>query len=143
MSNWPRRSFPRHDQRCHPKTIDVWDRPRTDMLTYGNNPKRAAFRAAIERAQEDGLSLDDLASMITAAAETQHPANGVHAMEPGDVIYEPGELPEGFDRPAQRQQKIRDSGANVTDVDQTRQATQMWARPGKGSWRRLHSHQGK
>ena len=66
------------------------------MLTYGNGPEREAFRAAIERAQEDGLSLDDLASMITAAAETQHPANGVHAMEPGDVIYEPGELPEGL-----------------------------------------------
>ena len=66
------------------------------MLTYGNDPKREAFRAAIERAREDGLSEAEMASMITAAEHDTHSTNGAHASEPDDVIYEPGELPEGL-----------------------------------------------
>ena len=73
-----------------------WDKPRTDMLTYGDDPKREAFLAAIERAREEGLSPADMASMITAATEPQPPANGVHPTEPDDVIYEPGNLPDGL-----------------------------------------------
>ncbi len=73
-----------------------WDKPRTDMLTYDDDPKRKAFLAAIERAQEDGLSPVEMASMITAVTETQRPTNGVHSVEPADVIYEPGNLPEGL-----------------------------------------------
>ena len=66
------------------------------MLTYGDDKKREAFRAAMERAREDGLSLDDMASMITAAKNEPQTTNGVHPTEAGDVIYEPGELPEGL-----------------------------------------------
>ena len=66
------------------------------MLTYGDDPKRNAFLAAIERAQEDGLSLDDLASMITAVTEPQPRTNGVQHTESEDVLYEPGNLPEGL-----------------------------------------------
>ena len=66
------------------------------MLTYGDDPKRNAFLAAIEQAREEGLSLDDMASMITAATETQRPTNSVHPTEPDDVIYEPGNLPDGL-----------------------------------------------
>lgn len=66
------------------------------MLTSDKEAKREAFQAAIERFQEEGLSLDEMASMITAATEKQQSANGAHPKEPGDVIYEPGELPEGL-----------------------------------------------
>ena len=66
------------------------------MLTYGNDPKHEAFRAAVERAREDGLSPAEMASMINAATETQHPTNGVHQTEPDNLIYERGELPEGL-----------------------------------------------
>ena len=67
------------------------------MLESLNDSKREAFRAAIERAQEDGLSLDDMASMITAAGTEHFNSNGsVHPTEPSDVIYEPGELPGGL-----------------------------------------------
>ena len=66
------------------------------MLTYGNDPKREAFRAAVERAREDGLSPAEMASMITAATEIQHSTNGVHPTDPDNIIYERGELPEGL-----------------------------------------------
>ena len=68
------------------------------MLTYGDDPKREAFQAAIERAHENGLSADEMASMITAAAatETEQPTNGIRHAEPEDVVYEPGKLPEGL-----------------------------------------------
>ena len=66
------------------------------MLTSDKEAKREAFRAAIERAQEDGLSEAEMARMITAVTETKQPAAGVHAKESDDVIYEPGELPEGL-----------------------------------------------
>ena len=66
------------------------------MLTYGNDPKREAFRAAVERAREDGLSPAEMASMITAATETQHPTNGDHLTDPDNIIYERDELPEGL-----------------------------------------------
>ena len=66
------------------------------MLTYGNDPKRQAFRAAVERAREEGLSPAEMASMITAGTEMQHPSNGVHPKGLDEVIYEPGELPEGL-----------------------------------------------
>ena len=66
------------------------------MLTYGEDPKRQAFRAAVERAREDGLSPAEMASLITAGTETQQPTNGVHPNGLGEVIYEPGELPEGL-----------------------------------------------
>ena len=66
------------------------------MLDSSEHKKREAFRAAVERAREDGLSLDDMASMITAVSEP-HPANGsAPPAEPDDVMYEPGELPEGL-----------------------------------------------
>ena len=74
----------------------AWDKPRTDMLTYGDEKKREAFRVAIEQAREDGLSPAEMASMITAAENGTHPANGVHRKETDDVIYEPGELPDGL-----------------------------------------------
>ena len=66
------------------------------MLTYGDDKKREAFRAAMERFRQDGLSLDDMASMITAAMNESRRTNGVHPKETEDVIYEPGELPEGL-----------------------------------------------
>ena len=66
------------------------------MLTYGDDPKHEAFRVAIERFREDGLSLDDMASMITAAADTESSNSSVHPTEPDDVIYEPASLPEGL-----------------------------------------------
>ena len=66
------------------------------MLTYGDETEREAFRAAIERARDNGLSLDDMASMITTATETQRPSNVVHPTQSEDVVYEPGNLPEGL-----------------------------------------------
>ena len=58
------------------------------MLESYKDSKREAFR-------EDGLSLDDMASMITAA-DTQEPPVSVHTTDPDDVIYEPGQLPDGL-----------------------------------------------
>ena len=68
------------------------------MLTYGDDKKREDFRAAVERAREDGLSPAEMASMITAAKSEPPPTNGAHPkdMDAADVIYEPGELPEGL-----------------------------------------------
>ena len=68
------------------------------MLESSKDSKREAFRAAIERARQDGLSADEMASMITAADNTERsPGNGsVQPTELDDVIYEPGELPEGL-----------------------------------------------
>ena len=66
------------------------------MLTYGNDEKREAFRAAIERAREDGLSEAEMANMITAVESEISSTNGVHPVDTGDVIYEPGQLPEGL-----------------------------------------------
>ena len=66
------------------------------MLTSDKESKREAFRAAIEQAQEDGLSTSEMAAMITAATEKQHPANGANPKDSEYVIYEPGELPEGL-----------------------------------------------
>ena len=66
------------------------------MLTYSDETEREAFRAAIERAQENGLSLDEMVSMITAATETQPPVNEVRPTEPDDIIYEPSNLPDGL-----------------------------------------------
>ena len=66
------------------------------MLESAKDDKREAFRAAVERAREDGLSLDDMASMITAAADTESSNSSVNPTEPNDVIYEPGNLPEGL-----------------------------------------------
>ena len=66
------------------------------MLTYGDDKKREAFRAAIERAREDGLSPAEMASMITAAKKEPQPSNGAGPKDADDVIYEPGALPEGL-----------------------------------------------
>ena len=66
------------------------------MLDSLKDSKREAFLAAIERAREDGLSLDEMASMITAAANNGHNDRSVHPTESDDVIYEPGNLPEGL-----------------------------------------------
>lgn len=66
------------------------------MLTSDKEAKREAFRAAIEQAQEDGLSPAEMASMITAATDIQPAANGAHLKGSNDVIYEPGNLPEGL-----------------------------------------------
>ena len=66
------------------------------MLESAKDSKREAFRAAVEQFQRDGLSLDDMASMITAATNTERSNGSVHPTEPSDVIYEPGQLPEGL-----------------------------------------------
>ena len=66
------------------------------MLDSLKDSKREAFLAAVERAREDGLSLDDMVSMITAAANNGHNDRSVHPTEPDDVVYEPGNLPEGL-----------------------------------------------
>ena len=66
------------------------------MLDSLKDSKREAFLAAIERAREDGLSPAEMANMITAATEPQRPTNVVHPTESEDVIYEPGNLPEGL-----------------------------------------------
>ena len=66
------------------------------MLDSLKDSKREAFLAAIERAREDGLSLDDMVSMITAAANNGHNDRSVHPTEADDVVYEPGNLPEGL-----------------------------------------------
>ena len=66
------------------------------MLDSLKDSKREAFLAAIERAREDGFSLDDMVSMITAAANNGHNDRSVHPTEADDVVYEPGNLPEGL-----------------------------------------------
>ena len=68
------------------------------MLESSKDSKRETFRAAVEQARQDGLSADEMASMITAADNTERsPGNGsVHPTGPDDVIYEPGNLPEGL-----------------------------------------------
>ena len=66
------------------------------MLTYGDDKKREAFRVAIEQARQDGLSPAEMASMITAAQNGAHAANGARPKDTEDVIYERGELPEGL-----------------------------------------------
>ena len=66
------------------------------MLDSLKDSKREAFLAAIERAREDGLDPAEMANMITAATEPQRPTNVVHPTESEDVIYEPGNLPEGL-----------------------------------------------
>ena len=66
------------------------------MLTYEDNTEREAFQAAIERARKNGLSEAEMASMITTAKHDTHQTNGVHPKETEDVIYEPGDLPEGL-----------------------------------------------
>ncbi len=66
------------------------------MVESATDPKREAFLTAIERAREDGLSLDDMASMITAAADIERANGSVPHSEPEDVMYDPGNLPEGL-----------------------------------------------
>ena len=66
------------------------------MLTYGNDSKRQAFRAAIERARDEGIHPAEMVSMIIAVENETQPTNGAHSFEPDSVIYEPGELPEGL-----------------------------------------------
>ena len=66
------------------------------MLKSAKDSKHEAFQAAIERAREEGLSLADMQSMITASADTERTNGSVHPTEPDDVIYEPGNLPEGL-----------------------------------------------
>ena len=66
------------------------------MLDSLKDSKREVFLAAIERAREDGLSLDDMASMITAAVNHESSNRSVHPTEADDVVYEPGNLPEGL-----------------------------------------------
>ena len=61
------------------------------MLAYGDDKKRAAFRAVIERARQDGLSPAELASMITAVEIETPGTNGVHTKESCDVISKVGE----------------------------------------------------
>ena len=66
------------------------------MLDSLKDSKREVFLAAIERAREDGLSLDDMVSMITTAFNHESSNRSVHPTQPDDVIYEPGNLPEGL-----------------------------------------------
>ena len=66
------------------------------MLDSLKDSKREVFLAAIERAREDGLSLDDMVSMITAAVNHESSNRSVHPTQADDVIYEPGNLPEGL-----------------------------------------------
>ena len=61
------------------------------MLTYGDDTKREAFRAAIERARQDELSAAESASMITAVENETPGTNGVYTKESGDVISKVGE----------------------------------------------------
>ena len=96
MHHIGRDGFSCHVWRRHPKTTDLWDKPRTDMLTYGNDPKREAFQAAVERAREDGLSNAEMAIMITATEPETPSTNGAHLDGSDDVIYEPGNVPEGL-----------------------------------------------
>ena len=66
------------------------------MLDSLKDSKREVFLAAIERAREDGLSLDDMVSMITTAFNHESSNRSVHPTQADDVIYEPGNLPEGL-----------------------------------------------
>ena len=66
------------------------------MLDSLKDSKREVFLAAIERAREDGLSLDDMVSMITTAVNHESSNRSVHPTQANDVIYEPGNLPEGL-----------------------------------------------
>ena len=66
------------------------------MLNSAKDSKHETFLAAVERAREDGLSLADMQSMITASADIPQTNGSVHPTEPYDVIYEPGNLPEGL-----------------------------------------------
>ena len=66
------------------------------MPESGNDRRRAAFQLAIERARADGLSFDDLAGMVTAAADSERSGSPLHSGEPGDTIYLRGQLPEGL-----------------------------------------------
>ncbi len=66
------------------------------MPESGHDSRREAFRLAIERSRADGLSFDDMAEIITAAAESERSGSPVHSADPKDVIYERGQLPEGL-----------------------------------------------
>ena len=66
------------------------------MLTYGDDKKREAFRAAIEQARKDGLSRTEMAGMISAAENGTHAGGGIRPKDTDDVIYEPGDLPDGL-----------------------------------------------
>ena len=66
------------------------------MLDSLKDSKREVFLAAIERAREDGLSLDDMVSMITTAFNHESSNRSVHPTQADDVVYEPGNLPEGL-----------------------------------------------
>ena len=66
------------------------------MPESANDSRRESFRLAIEQARVEGLSFDDMAGMITAAAESERSGSPVHSAERNDVIYERGQLPEGL-----------------------------------------------
>ena len=98
------------------------------MLESAEDNKREAFRAAIERAREDGLSLDDMVSMITAAATETPPADvSGHPTEPDDGLYEPGNLPEGLiDLPSAARKYREEYGVSPGTMSQ-------WVRNGRVS----------
>ena len=116
------------------------------MLDSSEDKKREAFRAAVERAREDGLSQDDMVSMITAAAIETPTANGpVPPTEPDDVMYEPGQFARGPDRPAQRGEEVRDlrvSPGTLRRWVSSAESSSVWAvfgpslRAGVTSWSR-------
>ena len=84
-----------------------------------NDGKREAFRAAIEQARKDGLSLDEMAGMIAAAANAELSLGSVHPTEPDDVIYERGQLPEGLiDLPSAARKYGEEYGASVDAMRQ-------------------------
>ena len=66
------------------------------MPESANDTSREAFRLAIERARANGLSFDDMAGMITAAANDQLSGSSADSTQPNDVRYERGQLPDGL-----------------------------------------------
>ena len=64
------------------------------MLNSAKDSKHETFLAAVERAREDGLSLADMQSMITASVDIPQTNGSVHPTGPDDVIYDV--LPEGL-----------------------------------------------
>ena len=66
------------------------------MPESANDSREEAFRAAIEQARKDGLSFDELASMITAAANDERSGSTADPTQPNGEVYERGHLPEGL-----------------------------------------------
>ena len=95
------------------------------MPESANDSGREAFRVAIERARADGLSFDDLANLITTAANDERSGSAADSAQPNDVVYERGQLPEGLiDLPSAARKYGEEYGVSADAMGQ-------WVRRGR------------